>query len=137
KPCPCLLVPGEAKDVLTHLRRRPRHEVVDPLTEQSLPVRPGSRDQRDSARQRLEWANRRDPREPLHIRAPWDVQGHPRSRENFRHPVIDDPAPIVDSRLPHLPQRAVRITHPMYRKAQLAKLTRRTDQVVANLLRSL
>src|SRR5690606_19450942 len=57
EPCPRFLVPGEAKDVLAHPCRRPRHEVVDPLSEQPLPVRPGSRDQRDPARQRLEWPN--------------------------------------------------------------------------------
>ena len=90
-----------------------RDEVILARCEQSVLVLPRRRDQRNAAGQRLEHADRRNPRQRLGIGPPRDVHGHMRRGESKGSAKIRQVAGEVDAGVGEhrLPLR--RITHPV------------------------
>ena len=80
-----------------HLAAIVRDKVILSRSEQVLAIFPGSRNERDAARERFEDTNRGYSGQRAGVRPPRNVNGDAIAREDFRHAVIREPAAILDT----------------------------------------
>src|SRR5690606_14887569 len=137
EPRPRLLVRRQPPDLLPHLRGALHAEVVASRAEEALQVAPGSRQQRDAARQRLERPDGGDSRQPVQVWPARDVHRHPRAGESLGDAVVRDPSAELDAGLPDLAQPVLRVTNPVDGEAELTKGAGGIDQILADVPRSL
>src|SRR5437868_10438228 len=87
------------------------HEKIAAWLKQVFAVVPWRTHEWNPARERFEWANRRDSRQEPCIRSAWHVQCDAEARECFRHAVIRQPAAIANSRIAQHVECVLRITY--------------------------
>src|SRR5436190_24364500 len=76
-----------------------------------LVIAPGCTDQRNAARERLEHPNRRNTWQRFYVRPSRDVQGHTIVCERLRHPIVGEPARVVEAGIGKSPDRIRRVPY--------------------------
>src|SRR5690349_10748721 len=122
--------------MISHLPAVASNEVVRSGGEQMLVIAPGGTDQRNAARERFEDPDRWYTRQRLHVWTSRDMQGYTVLRERLRHPIVREPAGIVDAGTGEPCDRSRGVPYPMHPSLE-TELFNGLDQELLELGRTL